>query len=200
MHTVTPSPDRRVETVLLSQPLAALTRKLYFYRRLERVWLLINSNYPDATLTLRKAAAVAGTEKNHLNLLLGRRIGFTFRQLLTRYGSQMEVTPDARIQLRTGTAEDHFRPSVSHLFGSVADTFAEKAVAILLTGMGKDGARELKCLREKGSITIAQNLGSSVVHGMPGAAVKLGGAAHVLPPRKIVELLRELTNHSARAA
>jgi two-component system chemotaxis response regulator CheB len=58
--------------------------------------------------------------------------------------------------------------------------------------MGRDGAQELKVMHEAGAVTIAQDKDSSVVHGMPGEAMKLGAAAHCLPPQKIVEMLQRL--------
>ena len=58
---------------------------------------------------------------------------------------------------------------------------------MLLTGMGKDGAAELKLMKDKGAVTIAQDRDSSVVHGMPGEAIRLGAATHVLPADKIAD-------------
>jgi two-component system chemotaxis response regulator CheB len=55
--------------------------------------------------------------------------------------------------------------------------------------MGRDGADELLLMKNKGALTIAQDKESSVIHGMPGEAIKLGAARHVLPPDKIVDLL-----------
>jgi two-component system chemotaxis response regulator CheB len=80
-------------------------------------------------------------------------------------------------------------PSVSSLFKSVCTSFGRNAIAILLTGMGKDGAEELKLLRNSGAITIAQDKQSCVVFGMPGEAVKLDGASYILPPDKIAETI-----------
>jgi two-component system chemotaxis response regulator CheB len=77
------------------------------------------------------------------------------------------------------------RPAVEVLFDSVADAAATKAVGILLTGMGRDGAEALLRMKEIGCNTIAQDEDSSVVWGMPGAAVKLGAACDVLPLEKI---------------
>jgi two-component system chemotaxis response regulator CheB len=51
--------------------------------------------------------------------------------------------------------------------------------------MGKDGAWELKLMKEQGAVTIAQDRETSVVHGMPGEAIRLGGVTYVLPPEKI---------------
>ena len=84
------------------------------------------------------------------------------------------------------------RPAVSHLFRTVAEgPLAARCVAVLLTGMGVDGAAELKLLRDRGALTIAQDAESSVVHGMPGEAIRLGAAVHVLPPESIAFLLRD---------
>ena len=63
------------------------------------------------------------------------------------------------------------------------------AVGVLLTGMGRDGADELKAMKERGAVTIAQDLESSLVHGMPGVAIALGGATQVLPTAKIADAL-----------
>jgi two-component system chemotaxis response regulator CheB len=58
--------------------------------------------------------------------------------------------------------------------------------------MGVDGAKELKSMRDRGAVTIAQDEESSVVYGMPGEAFKLDAASHVLPPEAIAELLKIL--------
>lgn len=81
------------------------------------------------------------------------------------------------------------RPSVGVLFRSVAERFGRRAAGVLLTGMGRDGADELKLMADCGALTIAQDEESSVVFGMPGEAVKLGAARYVVPPAKIAELL-----------
>jgi two-component system chemotaxis response regulator CheB len=62
-----------------------------------------------------------------------------------------------------------------------------------LTGMGRDGAAELLELRQKGALTFAQDKESSVVHGMPGAAIKLEAALHIMPPEKIAAVLLSLS-------
>ena len=88
--------------------------------------------------------------------------------------------------------ENGLRPSVSALFRSVAKAYGQRAIAVLLTGMGKDGAFELKLMREQGAVTIAQDKETSVVHGMPGEAIRLGGASYVIPPEKISIMLTSL--------
>lgn len=84
------------------------------------------------------------------------------------------------------------RPSVSYLFSSVADSYGPNAAGILLTGMGRDGAMELKLLRDKGALTIAQDEASSIVHGMPGEAIKMNAAQMILSPQDIAIMLARL--------
>lgn len=109
-------------------------------------------------------------------------------------GLQMGVDGSGRIALSQAQAENGLRPAVSYLFRSVAEVYGRKAAAVLLTGMGTDGAAELKTLRECGAITIAQDQNTSVVFGMPGEAIRLGAASYVLPPEKIAPALVTLAN------
>jgi two-component system chemotaxis response regulator CheB len=105
---------------------------------------------------------------------------------------QMGAGLGHRIRLTDGEAENGLRPSVSYLFRSVAEAFGKDAAGVLLTGMGRDGAAELKLMRDRGAITFAQDRVSSVVHGMPGEAIRLGAATRVLAPEKIAEELARL--------
>ncbi len=107
-------------------------------------------------------------------------------------GFHLGVGSGPRIELGEDPPDNGLRPSVHHLFRSVAEVFGSHAVGVLLTGMGRDGAEGLFELRQKGAITIAQNEASSVVFGMPGEAVKLGAATYVLPPEGITSLLATL--------
>lgn len=94
---------------------------------------------------------------------------------------------------RTDPVNRH-RPSVDVLFRSVARVAGTNAAAALLTGMGADGAQGLKELYDLGVHTIAQDEATSVVWGMPGEAVKRGGATEVLPLNHIASaLLKGLT-------
>jgi len=99
--------------------------------------------------------------------------------------AHMGVEEGPRIRLGHGEPENGLRPSVSYLFRSAAKVFGKRAVGILLSGMGRDGAEELKNLRDLGAVTFAQDQESCVVFGMPGEAVRLGGAQYTMPPDAI---------------
>lgn len=91
------------------------------------------------------------------------------------------------------------KPSVDYLFNSVAESGLKKVVAVILTGMGNDGAKMMKKLHDQGALTIAQDQESSVVFGMPGEAVKLGAADHVLPIDEIAQKILDCSisfNHN----
>ncbi len=95
-------------------------------------------------------------------------------------------------RLDDGEPVNRHKPSVDVLFRSVARNGGGNAIGVLLTGMGKDGARGLKEMLDAGNRTIAQDQASSVVWGMPGEAVALGAAQYVLPLDQIAPKARAL--------
>ncbi|MGD0231013.1 MAG: chemotaxis-specific protein-glutamate methyltransferase CheB [Syntrophorhabdales bacterium] len=107
-------------------------------------------------------------------------------------GFQMKVDANGRLLCTDDGPENGLRPSVSYLFRSVSKVFGKASVGVLLTGMGKDGAEELKVMKEKGALTIAQDEESSVVFGMPGEAIRINAATYALPPDRIVSMLNGL--------
>lgn len=107
-------------------------------------------------------------------------------------GRHITVDKGAAIRLADGEPENGMRPAVSRLFRSLVESFPRNSAGILLTGMGTDGALELKALRDAGAVTIAQDRESSLINGMPGAAVKAGAAAYVLSPAGIAAAISAL--------
>jgi two-component system chemotaxis response regulator CheB len=91
------------------------------------------------------------------------------------------------IELRDGPAVCRHRPSVDVLFRSVAQQAGANAVGVIMTGMGDDGAEGLLEMREAGAATIAQDEATSVVFGMPAAAIKRGAACETVPLPRIAE-------------
>jgi two-component system chemotaxis response regulator CheB len=106
----------------------------------------------------------------------------------------MGLHANGSILLTREEPDEGLRPSVAHLFRSLAEVCGPSAVGVLLTGMGKDGAAELKLMRDQGATTIAQNQETSVVHGMPGEAILRGAAVHVLPAERIAGILLAIVN------
>jgi len=99
-------------------------------------------------------------------------------------------------RLNDGPPVNRHRPSVDVMFRSVAQNVGHNAIGVILTGMGDDGAAGMKELHDAGAGTIAQDEKTSVVWGMPGEAVKLGGVDSVLPlnsvPGKIITLTKQI--------
>jgi two-component system chemotaxis response regulator CheB len=95
-------------------------------------------------------------------------------------------------RLHNGSPVNRHRPSVDVLFRSMAQHVGPNAVGVLLTGMGDDGARGLKEMHEAGAYTLAQDEKTSVVWGMPGQAVKLGGVDEVLPLGEVATAILRL--------
>ena len=80
-------------------------------------------------------------------------------------------------------------PSVDTLFSSAARAMADRTLGILLTGMGRDGVKGMAAIKIMGGRTIAQDESSSIVFGMPRAAIESGTVDQVLPSREIPDLL-----------
>jgi two-component system chemotaxis response regulator CheB len=94
-------------------------------------------------------------------------------------------------QVKDGPLVNRHRPSVDVMFRSVAQTAGKNAVGVILTGMGGDGAKGLKEMRDAGAHTIAQDEASCVVFGMPKAAIELGAAADIAPLAAIAERITQ---------
>lgn len=97
-------------------------------------------------------------------------------------------------KLDDGVPVNRHKPSVDVLFRSVAQNAGGNAIGVLLTGMGKDGARGLREMLDAGSRTIAQDEATSVVWGMPGEAVSLGAAQHILPLESVAAKILSLAD------
>ncbi len=116
--------------------------------------------------------------------------------VVERVGAGLEAVP------LTGPRVNLHRPAVGVLFDAVARVVGAPAVGVLLTGMGSDGAEGLAHMRQAGARTIAQDEATSVVHGMPGAAISLGAAERIEPldrvAASILELATEPPPHAGR--
>ncbi len=108
-------------------------------------------------------------------------------------GSHLAVDGGARLRVTSGSgqATEHV-PSIDVLFEALAASQARRTVAVLLSGMGRDGASGLARLRAAGAHTIVQAPATAAVDSMPRAAIDLGAAVEVLPPEAIAEVLSRL--------
>lgn len=105
--------------------------------------------------------------------------------LLKRSGARYQV------EVRHGPLVTRHRPSVDVLFRSAAHTAGANAIGVIMTGMGDDGSRGLREMKQMGAVTLAQDEATSVVFGMPNEAIKAGAVDHVVPlPLIAVEILR----------
>ncbi|MFP5502753.1 MAG: CheB methylesterase domain-containing protein, partial [Candidatus Sericytochromatia bacterium] len=103
------------------------------------------------------------------------------------------VVRGGRLRLTEDRERHSCRPSVDVLFESVAIEVGEKAIACLLTGMGRDGAKGLLAIQRAGGMTLAQDQETSVVYGMPGEAAMLGAASQILPLGRIAGAIAALS-------
>ena len=129
------------------------------------------ANRLDAACRLKVKEAQEGDEVTPGKVLIAP--GSAHLKVEQRAGKWVCVLDD-------GPTVNRHKPSVDVLFDSVRNAAGDKAVGIILTGMGKDGAEGLLRLKEVGAETIAQDEASSVVWGMPGAAVKIGAADNIM--------------------
>ncbi len=109
------------------------------------------------------------------------------------------VTRNGTLTLSKAPPVGGFRPSANVLFASAAEHYGAHAVGVILTGMGDDGTDGLRSLRTAGAWTIAQDETTSVVYGMPGAAVAAGAVDQILPISAIGPELLRLLGHDGNS-
>ena len=109
------------------------------------------------------------------------------------YHMRVDGAPgNATIRLDTSPTVWGVRPAADPLFASVAGIFGASVIGVVLTGMGRDGAEGLRQVREAGGLGVIQDRDSSIIYGMPQAALAIAGADHVVAAREIAQLIRDL--------
>ncbi len=112
-----------------------------------------------------------------------------YHMLLRRSGARYFI------QLKSGPLVARHRPSVDVLFKSVSRYAGKNAVGVIMTGMGGDGSRGMKLMRDNGSVNIAQDEASCVVFGMPKEAIALDAVDHIVSlndiPRKLLQVAQQ---------
>jgi two-component system, chemotaxis family, response regulator WspF len=120
--------------------------------------------------------------------------------LLAATNDHLALTARRQLEYRPEPVDYPYRPSVNVFFDSLVRFWPQPGLAILLTGMGNDGASGLLKLREAGWRTIAQDRESCAVYGMPKAAHELGAAGQILAPVRIGQAMLEMAAPPRRPA
>ncbi|HEU4326016.1 MAG TPA: chemotaxis-specific protein-glutamate methyltransferase CheB [Roseiflexaceae bacterium] len=107
-------------------------------------------------------------------------------------GHHLLAAADQTVALRPPAPDDRFCPSADVLFESVAHVYQARAIGVILTGMGDDGAHGLLRLRQAGAYTVGQDRASCVVYGMPAVAAELGALVQIAPLEQIAPAVRQL--------
>jgi two-component system, chemotaxis family, protein-glutamate methylesterase/glutaminase len=118
---------------------------------------------------------------------------------LAPQGHHLVVHAAGMAGLRPFAESDRFCPSADLLFESVAHSYGARAIGLVLTGMGDDGARGMLSLHRAGAPTLAQSAESCVVYGMPRAAVEAGAIMRSAPLTGIVDAICELVGNSTQS-
>ncbi len=133
------------------------------------------------------------TRTSHLPSILGRRTRLRVKAAedgerpvggsiyVSQSNRHLVVRADGRLGLEESDPVNHCRPAADVTFRSLAEVHGKRAVAMVLTGRGRDGARGIEAVRVRGGATIAQDEATSEAFDMPCAAVEIGGADLVLP-------------------
>jgi two-component system chemotaxis response regulator CheB len=111
---------------------------------------------------------------------------------------EVEDNRGLRCRVREGDPVNGHSPSVDVLFNSVAQVTKSKAVGVILTGMGRDGAQGLLAMRHAGARTLGQDEATSLIYGMPRAAYEIGAVERQLPLDRIANAVLVMTNLRGR--
>jgi len=133
-----------------------------------------------------------------VRLAVGGELPLPGQVLLAPGGAHLRLSIEGRVVLDSIRGSYRHQPAVDALFKSTADCYGSRAIGIVLTGMGDDGAAGLRLMRDAGARTIAQNEETCVVFGMPAAAIERGAAEFVLPLEKIGSAIRALCSRGER--
>jgi two-component system, chemotaxis family, protein-glutamate methylesterase/glutaminase len=146
-----------------------------FAKRLDRLFRISVKEAEDGDTVLRGSALIAPGN---------------YHMLLKRSGTRYYV------EIKDGPLVNRHRPSVDVLFRSAARYAGKNAIGIIMTGMGDDGAKGMRDLKDSGAKTIAQDEQSCVVFGMPKEAIKLGAVDEILPLEVISEEIIRLCENN----
>lgn len=165
---------------------------------LMRILAALPSSFPAPIVIVQH---LAPTHRSLMAELLGRRTALVVTQ--AEEGDHLQpghvyiappdhhllVNGDGTLSLSQAELVHFVRPSADLLFESVAGSYRERAVAVVLTGTGVDGAMGVRAIKTTGGVTIVQDEASSAFFGMPSAAIQTGDVDYILPLQEIPEML-----------
>lgn len=155
-------------------------------------------DFPPVVIAQHVDAAFADRFPAQLQSMLRREVTAIEDATPLHPGHLYVAAHHHHIQVRFGmvhsrpAAAGELAPNADHLFFSVAQSYGESAVGVVLTGMGHDGALGLKAIRDAGGWTIAQDDSSALVYGMPRAALEVGACREVLTLDRIADRFSQL--------
>jgi len=170
-------------------------------------WLLqeIPKNFPPIVITQHMPVGFTNSFANRLDSLSKIKVkeAENFEELKTGHAYIAKGDRHLTIEKNAGIFKlilndapelNRHKPAIDIMFESISENFKENVIGILLTGMGEDGAKGLKTIKENGAYTIAQDEETSVIFGMPKAAIVMGIVDEILPIYKITETLIRIIN------
>lgn len=101
-----------------------------------------------------------------------------------------------KVRLTNSPPVNNHRPSVDVLFNSALETYKGNMLAVILTGMGSDGAKGIAAIKDAGGYTVAQDEESSVIFGMPGSAIKTGRIDRIVPLDRMAQFINDYVGHT----
>jgi two-component system chemotaxis response regulator CheB len=107
-------------------------------------------------------------------------------------GRHLVFNAKGKFRFDDSPPQNGIRPSATLLFNSMAQVFRERFIAVILTGMGNDGAESLRLVKENGGLVIAQDEQTSLIFGMPKSAIATGYVDHIVPIRELHQLLAKV--------
>jgi len=156
--------------------------------------------------------AVQHLDPHHRSLMdriLGRRTDLVVKQaeekdavrpgtfLIAPPNRHLLVNPDGTVSLSEAKLVHFLRPSADLLFESVAACYKDRAIGVVLTGTGRDGAMGITAIKKMGGLTLAQDQESSEFFGMPDSAIRTGDLDYILPLAEIPSALTRLVTTGA---
>lgn len=200
-HTLSHTPKTASHVVALAASLGGL-------KAISQILSALPANFPAAIAVVqhlypRQPSLMASILSRRTSLIVKQaeeadRL-YPGRVYIAPSDNHLLVNPDGTLSLSQSQQVNFVRPSADVLFESVATSFKEQAIAVVLTGRGWDGARGVQAVRRMGGMVLAQAEGTCECSSMPGCAIDTGCVDLVLPPSQIAFALETLVTAKATA-